>query len=533
MASEETASTNGRSDIQGTLAAYISRLSAPSARTTTITVLFFVVTLVAYYLTKGLTTAANAPVRLADAILHGRLDVANGSELGWIDWAFFEGKYYVLEPPAMAIVQLPGVLLFGIDLNQTLVSIVIASLAVAAVYRLMAGLTEKLSVQIWMTVMFGFGTIFWWMSTQGGTWYFAHALSVLFLFVAIHETLVRKRPFAAGFFLGAAYLSRLPVILSFPFFFIMFSDMWLPEYSWQSLRESIRLGPAAFAKSLREHVKLQPLVLLGLGVGIPLLFSFVYNYLRFDSPFNTGYSVWADLDGVGLGQGPKDIMQSGLFSTDYLSRSVTVFFQAVPVFNVSPHNSAAPYVYPSWSGLAFWVTTPAFLYALFAGVKNRLVIIAGAAGLAVSILVLIFAARGLGWFGFAYDAANVHYWPRLSALNDFLYDFSIYPFLLLAAYGFLVVGLRNKLVLACWLAIIPIAAVHFLYPITGWPMFGYRYAIDYYPFLFLLTWLGMRDTIKWHHALLILAGVVVSGAGVLWINIFDVHSTGGLRWANW
>jgi hypothetical protein len=99
-------------------------------------------------------------------------------------------------------------------------------------------------------------------------------------------------------------------------------------------------------------------------------------------------------------------------------------------------------------------------------------------------------------------------------------------------------GTGNKLVLACWAAIVPIAIVHFIYPITGWPMFGYRYALDYYPFMLLLAWVGMRDNVSWHVALLIGASILVSGAGVLWINIFEVREVWWepgtlIRWVNW
>jgi hypothetical protein len=571
-------------------------LVSPSVRAWALTGVFFLATLLVYYLSRGLDAVANNPMRLAEALLDGRLDIANGAELGYLDFAFYEGKYYVLEPPAMALVVLPGVILFGLALNQSLVSIVIGGLAVAAVYRLMAGLTEKVSVQFWLTALFGFGTIFWWTTTQGGIWYFAHSVSVLFLVVAIYETLIGKRPFSAGFFLGASYLARLPVILAFPFFLIMFSDQWLREPSGaRSLRESLRLGPTAVFTSLKERIDLKPLMLLATGVGIPLVFSFVYNYLRFEDPLNSGYAVWADF------QGPKDILQADrlcisrtpaglcMFDVEYAARSIPVFFQAVPVFTIGQGDAvaSAPYVYPSWSGIAFWATTPAFLYALFAGIRSKPVIVGGAIAIFLSILILIFAARGLGWSGFAYDA-SFHYRLRFSDLTDFLYDVTIYPFLLLIAYvlltgipnklvrrGWFTVGAvllffaiigpppltyalllwfgagavvsivntlakgtGNKLVLACWAAIIPIAFVHFIYPITGWPMVGYRYALDYYPFVLLLVWVGMRDQIKWHQALLITASIVVSAFGVLWINVFDSREVffepgNGIRWVNW
>jgi hypothetical protein len=494
-------------------AGHVGRLTTPRGRTIALILFSFLLTLLVYRLTSQGPPTANMPIRLADAFLHGRLDIWNGEQLPWLDWAFYEGKYYMLEPPITALVVLPGVLLFGLDLNQTLVSVVIGSLTAAVVFRLMRGLTEELSVQVWLTLLIAFGTIYWWNAVNGGTWYFAHAVSVLFLFLAVHETLVGKRPFAAGLFLGAAYLARLPTILSFPFFFIMFSDRW-----W-------RPKPDFGEKPLRERIDIKPLLQLGSGVGIFVLLSFVYNYLRFEDPLQTGYSVWANYT-MERDEGLRNMLNEGLFDISYVSRNIPLVFQAVPVFP-----SEGPYVYSSMSGMAIWATTPAFLYALFAGVRNRAVLVAGAAALIVAIVVLIFSARGLSWLDLSY-AADFDFQLRLSSL-DLLYDLSVLPFLFLIAYG-VFVGLRgNKLVLACWSAILPIAAVHFVYPITGWPQFGYRYALDYYPFLFLLAWVGIGNRIRWHHMILIAASIAINVVGILWWYEFQPRGLGGIEWVRW
>jgi hypothetical protein len=51
------------------------------------------------------------------------------------------------------IVELPGVILFGTGLNQTMVSTVIGAINAAVVFRLLRGLTEKLSIKIWLTLL--------------------------------------------------------------------------------------------------------------------------------------------------------------------------------------------------------------------------------------------------------------------------------------------------------------------------------------------------------------------------------------------
>jgi uncharacterized membrane protein len=116
-------------------------------------------------------------------------------------------------------------------------------------------------------------------------------------------------------------------------------------------------------------------------------------------------------------------------------------------------------------------------------------------------------------------------WASLS----FTDGLTVYPFLLLIALAILT-GIRNKLIIACWAAIIPIALTLFVYAATGWAQFGYRYALDFYPFLFLLTLIAIGDNVRWHHKSLILIGVLVNFWAVLWIYNFDQHGFLDLRW---
>jgi hypothetical protein len=70
-----------------------------------------------------------------------------------------------------------------------------------------------------------------------------------------------------------------------------------------------------------------------------------------------------------------------------------------------------------------------------------------------------------------------------------------------------------------WLAVFCIAAVLFTNAATGWG-FGYRYAMDFYPFLFVLTVKGMGPNLKWYHKVLIILGIIVNVWGVIAINKF-------------
>jgi hypothetical protein len=83
--------------------------------------------------------------------------------------------------------------------------------------------------------------------------------------------------------------------------------------------------------------------------------------------------------------------------------------------------------------------------------------------------------------------------------------------------------LKDPVTWWCWISIISIAMVLFTNAATGWG-FGYRYAMDFYPFLFVLTVRGMGTNLKWYHKVLIILRIVINLWGVIAINKFpDVH----------
>ena len=458
-----------------------------------LTVVVFAFVLTVYYITSVGPTPYHQPVRLADALLHGRTYVADGGQLSYMEWAPYHGKFYPVDPPMGALVLLPGVVIFGTDLNQTLVSVVIGAITVTVVFWLMRGLTPKLTAQLAFTTLFAFGTTFWWAAVGGHNWYYAHTVATLFLVLAIYETLIGKRPFSAGVFLGASYLSRLTPILAILFFIIMLSDQWLVPSARQSYVR--RIDP-------------KPLCLFGLGVGIFLLVSLAYNYSQFDTVLPASRHYYFEQF-----QPRPDVLKYGLWDPiHHFQRHFPHFFRSIAIFQ-----SEAPYVLPSRAGVAFWVVTPPFLYALFAGIKNRLVVIVGAVVLAASLLSFIVMARGLGFEGEFDPPLGLEYVPFL---------------LLIGTSVFSSARSGNKLVLACWSAIIPIALVHFTY-FAPPPQFGYQYAIDYLPFLFLLVWATIGDNLKWHHIVLIAAAVVVNLWGVLWWWTFGSRDLWGLEWVKW
>lgn len=386
--------------------------------TLTVPTLFLVSFLIYYATTEGHPTPYNSFVRLADALLHGRLYLKEN--ITWLELVPVDGKYYIVPPPMPAVLLLPFVAIFGLSINQTTASVLLGSLNVSLAFLVVGEMTRNLGMRFWATVMFGFGTIHWWVATAGGVWTFSQVTSVAFLFLAIYATLKDKHPFLVGVLLGASYWSRLPTILSLPFFIAMSSDRWLKKTEAGAILSRINPGPILY---------------LGLGVSIFIGLNSIYNLIRFGTPLDRSYYLIP-----GIMEEPW--FKKGIFDITYIPRHLRVIFLGLPKFIPE-----FPYIIPSWSGMAIWITTPAFIYALLAGIRNRLAI-------------------------------------------------------------------------GCWTSIALISLVEFTHGTWGFAQFGYRFAVDFYPFLFLLAVKGMGERVRWHHRILISIGVLVNLWGVLWINEF-------------
>ena len=372
------------------------------------------VSLLIFVVSKGPPPGQNHFVYLADAFLHGKLGVSDGGTV-LAEIVPFHGNYYVVYPPMPAILLLPFVAVFGTTVDQGLMSIFLACLAVAATWLMLKKTGVKGSKALWLTALFGFGTCFWFIASVGSAWYIEQVSAVLFLTLAIVLALYKKSPFLIGVLLGFAFLSRLPVVLSFPFFLLLIYEQ---NSSWKP-----RLKQAAY-------------FLIGLGILIGVYE--LYNFGRWGVFSDLGYSLIP-----GIQQDPY--FTSGIFSLSYIPRNVyAIFFQGPILLN------NFPYFEPNWMGLGLFFTTPAFIY-IFKGPWNKL----------------------------------------------------------------------SKYAALAVVCILPILITH---GTVGFTQFGYRFSLDFTPFLMLLAAKGMRENLGWEEKVLIILSVLVNLWGVVSIIEFNFVS---------
>jgi hypothetical protein len=399
----------------------------PHYKTLLLCLLIFAVSFTIYYTTgEGHPTYYNYYVRLSDAFLKGRLYLTENPS--WLNELVPNPSgpgYYVVYPPLPAFLMAPLVALFGLQLNQTLVSLFFGSATVVVAYFVAKDVARKLDPTqrghegryLWFAALFGFGSIFWWLASVGSVWLIAQVISAFFLLLAIREAFNKARPLVMGLLVGASFWCRLPTILGI-FFFAGLIIWRQPKQNWMA--------------KIRRVFK--PLVMLAVGAGIFVAFDMAYNFVRFGALFDVAYWMIP-----GILNEPW--FHLGLFNLAYIPENLVPFLTGLPVFNLT-----APFMHAPLQGIAIWFTTPAFIFALRSKLKDAIT-----------------------WLA--------------------------------------------------WSAIFAIGFVIFTKGLSGWG-FGYRYAVDFYPFLFVLAVRGMGIKLRWYHKLLIILGIVVNLWGTVAFNWF-------------
>jgi len=398
--------------LKATVAKFYGKLSSLQLRWKL--VIIAVVAFAVFAASKGPPPGQNHFVYLADAFLHGQLGVSGSGQV-LAEIVPFNGNYFVVYPPAPAILMLPFVAVFGTTFDQSLMSILLACLCVAAMWLMLKKTGVNGSKALWLTVLFGFGTCFWFIASVGSSWYIEHVVALLFLTLAMIFSLYKKNPLLVGLLLGFAFLARLPVVLSFPFFLLLIYDQ---HPAWK--------------------LRLKQVALFAVGLGFMVAVYELYNFGRWGVFSDLGYTLIP-----GITQDPY--FQNGIFNISYIPRNIyAIFFQGPLLLE------KFPYFEPNWMGLGLFFTTPAFIYT-FKGPWNRL----------------------------------------------------------------------SKYAALAVLCILPILITH---GTVGFTQFGYRFSLDFTPFLMLLAAKGMRENLGWEEKALIILSVLVNLWGVVSIIKFNFVS---------
>jgi hypothetical protein len=293
----------------------------------------------------------NAHIRQAYSFLHGHL---------WIDAPYYIehaqlGKFsYQLHPLLPAFILMPVVAVWGMDSNQTVVSIVFGALDAALAWRMLGRFRLTTNARTWLTVFFGAGTILWSESINGGSWEVSMVVAIAFTLLALDETFGAARPLRIGIYAGLAALARYDLAFAWPFYVV------LAYWRGSKIRDLVGFIP---------------------GFALTAIVYVLFNELRYHSLFDRGVFIFA----------PPG---SHLFALPNFPGNIyTLLFMAPSV------NGNFPYIHPTFGGQALILTSPAFVLALRPSYRKFETAMVALAALVTMTPSLFYFTNGFSQFG--------------------------------------------------------------------------------------------------------------------------------------
>lgn len=317
---------------------------------------------------------------LAQSFLQGKLYFlqAPGS---WADTALFEGMHYWPLGPFPALLLMPfvfmsdalGIFFFqGYLLFPITVGVFILWYCIARTFSF----SERDALLLALTFVFGSGYIL--AALFPWSWYFAHAVTVLFMSLALYEYFTRKRYALIGVLMAAVVMTRMTAGIGALFF--MLAILFLSRKSWKEKRHELL-------------VFCFPIFAAGLLLG-------AYNFARFGDFFEQGYALQL------LAFEPlARAREYGIIALAHVPANLYYLFFALPLpvlrDGVS-HVLSFPFLKPDPWGMSIGVTSPYLMVVFFRYYKSRLTHIALVSVLAIAIPLLLYYGVGYRQYGYRY-----------------------------------------------------------------------------------------------------------------------------------
>jgi hypothetical protein len=380
-------------------------------------------------------------------------------------------------PPLPALILLPFVAAYGLATNGATVFVVLAAVDVGICWWLLGRLPVRFWIRIAGTAFFAFGTVFWYASQIGTTWYQAHVAAVGLAMLAIGLAIgadpgsvdpehdppsgrsigaiardrlgIDPRQFAAGFLFGLACTARLTVVFAAPFFVLVGGGGSWWRRTWSA----------------------------GLGAALPVAALLVYNVVSAGDVFHPAYDYLYGLEALyypTLGYNPEWAIED----PRYIPQNLDIMFLRGPI------------LFPDSWPESLGVTTQAFCTE------------PGAARGLFDVTCPLAVPSDIGMSVVLTSPAYLLFVPAFVALRS------------------------SRLVAGSIMAVTLIALVNLMHFSQGWVQFGYRFSNDFVPWAVILVVLGAEVTARhgWRIALtggLVLASIAINAWGVAWGNLLQ------------
>ncbi|HEY1088372.1 MAG TPA: hypothetical protein VGE37_11780, partial [Archangium sp.] len=374
-----------------------------------------------------------------------------------------------------AVVMAPFVMVNGYQLNDTSFGVVIGALAIALFYSLLRKLkdaegTTTSSLDDALTaVILGFGTLFFYAAIRGEVWFSAEVMGIAFTALYARNAIGAKRPVLAGVFWSMAVLTRTPLFFTGLFFLI---EVVAPNRGTRLADLKAFWSKPGGAKPLLQFA----------GGAAPLgLVAMIYNQVRFGSVTEFGHKFLFN------NRVNCDIDTFGLFDVHFLTRNLDAAFLRLPTLNQNPLMLG----FDAW-GMSLFITLPllAMCFVPAREPKKVLQLLGAMVGVLVASGLFqplapprpavppgqkcMLVEPPVGW-------RPIALWLVLAL---------VLAFIAYTAWQWLASNDAPRLAAPVILTVLACMVPGLAYQNTGYSQFGFRFSLDYTPYLLLLFAIG-------------------------------------------
>lgn len=373
--------------------------------------------------------------------------------------------WYSSFPWFPAVAMLPFVAIHGYQFNDTSFGVIIGALAIALFYMLLRLLAEHEGSgrskyeNAAFALLLGFGSLFFYAAIRGEVWFSAEVMGVALTALYLRNAVGARRPFLAGMFWSMAVMTRTPLLFTGIFFVL---EALIPTKGER----------AAEWKAFLANKRPKLLLLRNFAIGAaPLgVIAALYNQSRFGSFTEFGHRFFFN------NRVNRDIDTWGLFNPHYLTRNLDAAFLKLPLFNANPLQLG----FDPW-GLSLFVTLPLLAIAFVPAAQQKRALQLAGAMLAVLFASSLFPALPppageppIGW--------------RPTAL--WLVLALVLAFAAWSAWEWAKSKEAPRLVMPVLVTLVVTMLPGLIYQNTGYAQFGFRFSLDYTPYVVLLVMLG-------------------------------------------
>jgi hypothetical protein len=312
---------------------------------------------------------------LAKSFLKGHLYLGSFSVTG--DASYYRGLAYWPQGVFPAIVMVPFVSLFQSSIHQGHVQFLLNLLNIFLLYKIAFKITRNQKTSVWLTFAYIFATAYMVVGLFPWSWWYAQIVASSALLLLLYEYFYKRRWWVMGIYIACAMATRIDLTLAvlFPLLMILVSR-----------------------EKLKQKISSVLLLFSPLFFGLALIF--LYNFLRFGSVWEFGYSYHIPA----LVSARKILATYGTWSLFYIPTNLYyLFFSGLDgVFVQGTRYLTFPFVKPDAWGMSIFLTSPILLWCLKTRWKEQVVKIAAWTALAILVFIIGYFGVGARQYGYRY-----------------------------------------------------------------------------------------------------------------------------------